>query len=170
MRHLVRLTLGLLLVSMNTALGAQQRPPNCSVPEHRQFDFWLGTWDVFNPAGDQVGENTITLRLNGCVIHEQWQSIRGPHRGNSFNIYDRSTGSWHQTWVDNSGLLLQLDGALRDGSMVLEGRTTLPDGTVQLERVTWWREESGSVRQLWEQSTDDGQTWTVAFDGRYVRR
>jgi hypothetical protein len=23
------------------------------------------------------------------------------------------------------------------------------------------------VRQLWESSGDDGQTWTVAFDGSY---
>ena len=74
------------------------------------------------------------------------------------------------TIVDSIGLLLQLDGAFRDGSMVLEGRSMRPDGTAQRERITWWREEDGSVRQLWEQSTDDGQSWTVTFDGRYVRR
>jgi hypothetical protein len=26
------------------------------------------------------------------------------------------------------------------------------------------------VRQLWEQSSDGGATWTVAFDGTYTKR
>jgi hypothetical protein len=37
----------------------------------------------------------------------------------------------------------------------------------------WVAQERGfigeGVRQLWETSTDDGKTWTVAFDGIYRR-
>ena len=29
---------------------------------------------------------------------------------------------------------------------------------------------TGRVRQFWQQSADRGATWTVAFDGLYVRR
>jgi hypothetical protein len=34
-------------------------------------------------------------------------------------------------------------------------------------RITWTPHPDGSVRQLWEQSTDEGKTWQVAFDGLY---
>lgn len=152
-------------------LAAQQQPPpTCAGEEHRQFDFWVGTWDVFNPEGRKVGTNQITLELNGCALHESWQSLSGPHRGHSYNIYDRTTDRWHQTWVDNTGLLLQLDGGLAEGRMVLEGTTRGSDGGETANRITWSRQEDGTVRQLWEVSDDGGDTWSVAFDGRYVKR
>lgn len=51
-------------------------------------------------------------------------------------------------------------------SDALPGRAGAPT----LQRITWSVEPGGSVRQLWESSTDGGTTWTVAFDGRYVRK
>ena len=153
-----------------SVLASQAPPPTCAAPEYRQFDFWLGTWDVFNPQGKEVGTNTITLELNGCVLHEHWESVASAHRGQSFNIYDRTSGRWHQTWVANNGNLLLLDGGLRDGSMVLEGRSVRPNGDPVQNRITWSQEPDGSVRQLWEQSTDGGKTWSVGFDGKYVKR
>jgi hypothetical protein len=37
--------------------------------EARQFDFWIGRWDVFGPAGRQVGDNHIEAVCGGgfCV-------------------------------------------------------------------------------------------------------
>jgi hypothetical protein len=153
-----------------SVLAAQTPPPSCAAAEYRQFDFWLGTWDVLNPQGKEIGTNTITLELNGCVLHEHWESIAGAHRGQSFNIYDRTSGRWHQTWVANNGNLLLFDGGLHDGNMVLEGHATGPKGRPVENRITWSRGADGSVRQLWEQSTDGGTTWSVAFDGKYVKR
>ena len=40
---------------------------------------------------------------------------------------------------------------------------------IDVQRITW-TQEGDEVRQVWETSTDDGATWTVAFDGRYRRR
>jgi len=34
----------------------------------------------------------------------------GGHHGTSYNIYDASRRRWHETWVDDEGLLLQLEG------------------------------------------------------------
>jgi hypothetical protein len=76
---------------------------------------------------------------------------------------------WHQSWVDNAGLLLLLDGQLVDASMVLEGAGQDPDGAAIRHRITWTPNADGRVRQLWE-STDAGGTWAVAFDGRYTRK
>ena len=157
-------------LTVGTAEGQQQPPPSCAGATHRGFDFWIGTWDVFNPQGRQVGMNTITPELNGCVLHERWQSVGSAHRGYSYNIYDRATARWHQTWVDNSGLLLLLDGAVENGVMVLQGTSADREGQAIMNRITWTPFSRDSVGQLWETSSDDGQTWQTVFDGRYVRR
>ena len=147
---------------------AQQRP-TCTAPEFRQFDFWVGKWDVTTPDGKPAGTNEITRELKDCVLHEHWQGAGGGN-GESFNIYDRTTRKWHQTWVADGGMLLLLDGGLDAGRMVLSGRTSSPSqpATV-LNRITWTPSDRDHVRQLWETSPDDGKTWTVLFDGRYVR-
>ena len=142
-------------------------PPPCSSDEFRAFDFWLGEWEVSNPEGDVVGENTIRAVLDGCALEENWRGASGSV-GRSLNLYDARTGKWHQTWVDNSGLLLRLDGGLVDGSMVLEGELRERDGRTRLHRITWTPGPDGTVRQHWERSEDDGQTWSTVFDGTYT--
>jgi hypothetical protein len=145
---------------------AATRP--CMDAESHQFDFWIGDWDVFNPQGIQVGTNRIAPLYEGCVLHESWKSKA--IEGQSFNRYDADRGVWHQTWVDNGGTLLLLDGGLKDGDMVLAdagmpGRK--PDAPIN--ELRWSRNADGSVRQQWRTSTDGGKTWNTAFDGKYVR-
>ena len=143
---------------------AQQNP--CADDAHHQFDFWVGTWEVTNAQGNVLGTNEISSILGGCVLLEEWQSS-GPYSGKSLNIYDAATDKWHQTWVDSGGLLLELDGKLVDGSMVMKGRRPGQDGTEVLHRITWEPLEDGDVRQTWDTSADEGQTWATQFDGRY---
>jgi hypothetical protein len=148
-------------------------PPACQAPEYRQFDFWLGAWDVFGPKGKQVGSSRIESVLGGCVIAEFWTSASGPvGDGRSHNLYNAQTKRWEQFWVDASGSRLVLSGGLRRGAMVLEGEQSVADpktGVRQRERITWTPNADASVRQLWESSGDGGKTWTVAFDGTYRR-
>jgi hypothetical protein len=131
------------------------------------FDFWIGEWDVFGPKGKQVGTNSITPLISGesgGMLHEHWHG-QGGVEGRSINGYDADRGCWHQTWMDSTGGVLQLDGGVRGEAMVLEAPG---------QRITWTRvtddPEGAEVRQVWESSEDDGATWTVAFDGRYRRR
>jgi hypothetical protein len=86
----------------------------------RDFDFWVGEWDVFGSQGRQVGSNSITLLFDGGAIAEHWRGDGGIE-GHSLNAYDPKADRWHQTWVDSSGGLLLLDGGLVDGAMVLRG-------------------------------------------------
>jgi hypothetical protein len=140
-------------------------------PEYRQFDFWIGEWGV--TSGEQVaGTNSIRPLHGGCALLEAWQGAgEGGISGGSYSIYDRGSGRWHQTWVDATGTLLQLDGELVDGAMVLSGRRPASDGAGEtLHRITWTPNEDGSVRQLWQASPDEGASWSVLFDGLYVRR
>jgi hypothetical protein len=143
---------------------AQPPPPACQSAEYRQFDFWVGTWDVYLPNGQKAGENRIEPISAGCALLENW-SGRGGFTGKSLNIYDRDDKRWHQTWVDSSGGLLMIAGSLVDKRMVLSS-----EAGSTWQRITWTPNDDGSVRQFWESSADAGKTWTVAFDGKYVRR
>jgi hypothetical protein len=138
-----------------------------------EFDFWIGEWDVFGPEGRQVGRNTITSMFGNGMLHEHWHG-NGGVEGRSINAYDGTRGRWHQTWMDSTGDMLLLEGGLVDDAMVLEGKAPNGDDptVVDRQRITWTQtsdSDGAEVRQLWESSSDDGATWTVAFDGRYRR-
>ncbi len=149
--------------------GAATVAKACADQEHRQFDFWIGDWDVTTPAGAAAGRNEIEPILGGCALKESWTGARGMS-GSSYNAYDRRKGQWHQTWVDDNGSVLQLDGRFADGKMVLSGETRDTAGARVINRITWNEIEPGVVRQLWETSGDGGKSWSVAFDGRYRKR
>jgi len=140
----------------------------CEAAAHRGFDFWLGEWQVRTPDGKLAGANRIESEYDGCVLHERYTTGRG-YSGESLNIYDAARQVWHQTWVDNTGTLLLLEGGLRDGKMILEGQTTGNDAQVTKHRITWTPNPDGSVRQFWE-STDAKGQWSTAFDGMYTRK
>ncbi|MBI3843429.1 MAG: hypothetical protein HY292_02200 [Planctomycetes bacterium] len=168
MRH------GLCLASLVVGLGAraaeaQQQAPPCSTAEYRQFDFWLGDWNVY--SGDQlVGANIISSVQGQCALLENWTDATG-HTGMSINFYDRSDRLWHQTWISQGGGALFLKGEFKDGKMVLVGDPIPgPNGVPVINRITWSALDGGRVRQLWDSSTDGGKTWAVAFDGTYVRK
>jgi len=146
-------------------------PPHCDTALYRQFDFWAGDWDVTSAGdGSVAGTNNVTLTLDGCVLQEHWRGAGGSE-GTSFNIWDRADARWHQLWVDNHGMRLDLAGGLRDGNMVLEGAERKgPRGGTMRDRITWTPMPDGRVRQHWEQTRDGGATWTTAFDGLYKRR
>ena len=163
------------LLASAAGAGSQQpapaAAPACASAAYHYFDFWIGSWTVESPPGKAAGTNRIEPILGGCALQEHWRSARGS-AGTSFSSYDASADRWHQTWVDDEGTLLLLDGGLRDGAMVLSGRTAAPNGGSVQHRVAWTRlDASGDrVRQLWESSKDGGATWSVEFDGTYTRR
>jgi hypothetical protein len=145
-----------------TGAPAPAAPP-CRSAEHRQFDFWIGQWQVFTPDGQKAGDNRIEAIDGGCALIERWRG-RGGFTGTSLNSWDEATRQWRQHWVDSQGGLLQLAGRFDGGRMVLIG--------VQApvhERISWTPLPDGAVRQYWERSEDDGRTWTTVFDGRYVK-
>jgi len=141
--------------------------PPCSTAEHRQFDFWVGDWNVRDPQGQFAGTNLITKEFGGCVLQEHW--VAGNMQGGSFNIYSPGSRQWHQTWVDSNGTLLVLDGEFKEGKMTLRGEGKRGDRPIQ-HRISWEPLPDGRVRQFWEASSDEGKTWNVAFDGFYERK
>ncbi|MBT8039621.1 MAG: hypothetical protein HKO85_12050 [Xanthomonadales bacterium] len=169
---LATLATALPLAAQEPSQQAEHSAPThrCAAPEYRQFDFWLGAWSV-GADGQPAGTNRVVAIQGGCGLQENWTgSGEGGITGTSLNVYDRQRGVWHQTWVDAGGTLLQLEGGLLDGAMVLEGSRPGPGGKgVTLHRIAWTPNEDGSVRQRWEASQDEGANWSVIFDGLYVR-
>ena len=154
---------GLILAGL--LLTQAPSPPPCTSPEHRQFDFWVGEWVVHDPGGQQVGTNRIEQVENGCGLQESWRSSTGG-TGRSLNFFRPSAGRWVQAWVGGGSTLL-LEGAYEGDRMVLQGDSPGRGGARMRNRISWSRLGGGRVRQVWEQSADEGKTWTVAFDGTY---
>jgi hypothetical protein len=149
------------------AVLAAARVARRAVPE-RQFDFWVGSWEVRDAKGTLLGTNEITLRQKGHIVHESWAS--GGATGESINFYDPGTGGWRQVWMSDTGGVVEYAGRYEDGAMRMQGRKSLPGGTTTLVRATFFENDDGTVRQLLEQSTTGGRTWTVTFDGHYTRK
>ena len=169
MRHAVFTTLCIVVLgALVPARAADPRPADpCASAEHRQFDFWLGDWQVHRPDGAIAGINRIQREYGGCVVHERYATGKG-YSGESLNVYDAARKVWHQTWVDSTGLLLTLEGGWTGKAMVLQGEAVQPNGTRARQRITWTPNADGSVRQLWEVAGAN-DAWAVVFDGRYTK-
>jgi ketosteroid isomerase-like protein len=159
---LLKIAAGFLFV-VATNHACAQNPSPCTSPEYRQFDFWIGDWDVF-----ERGSTASTARvrvdrvLGGCVLHEHYEDNTGT-AGESFTTYDVGRKLWHQTWVTNHGRLLTIEGGLENGAMLLTGSYFRDNNQEVRVRGTWTR--SGSdVRESAETSSYAGKNWEPWFD------
>jgi hypothetical protein len=163
-------------VNDSAAAAAARRYPCRSLPEARQFDFWVGDWDVTpfqappSSAPRVIGTNRVELHLGDCMLLENWVSA-GPAggAGKSINFYDRNRHQWRQVWVADRGGSLDYAGEFKDGAMRFEGWTLAPNGSRVLQKLTFFPLHRDTVRQLFETSSDSGKSWQSGFDGRYVR-
>lgn len=136
--------------------------------EARQFDFWIGEWEVKSATGQQAGTSSIQLMLGDCVIFESWTSAQPQiYSGKSFNLYNTITKKWMQTWVDDKGSVIEfIDGEYKDNKLVF---VTKPDTKKQITRLTFFNLEPNLVRQLFEVTSDDGKKWATTTDLYYTR-
>lgn len=146
----------------NTSIAAA-----CDFPEARQFDFWIGEWEV-TANGKVAGSNTITRIVGGCALQENWIGAGGS-RGTSLNYYMPDAGKWRQVWVSDQGTQLTLTGGIVDGKMVLSGEH-VRGGAPVVDRITWEQQGDGSVTQDWDVSKDGGETWETLFKGVYRKK
>jgi hypothetical protein len=152
-----------------TPLASGQKGSACASPAHRQFDFWLGEWDVATPQGTPAGTNRVERILDGCALQEHWEASDGS-KGTSLSTYDVVAHKWQQTYVDDTGQVLVLEGDFKDGRMVLQGEKAMGRQKVALQRISWQLVPGDKVRQRWDISQDDGKTWSVLFEGLYAKR
>ncbi|MBO3700666.1 lipopolysaccharide assembly protein LapB [Roseivirga sp. E12] len=147
----------------------QNAYPCLGKANYRHFDFWIGEWDVM-VNGTKVGDNSITMAKGGCAIHENYKTA-GNYAGQSINFYDPIDKKWHQHWVGSGGDVYNyLETKREPGLLQFQSKVMGPTGNISLSRLTFTLNQDGTVRQLFEGSTDDGKTWTAGFDGLYMKK
>lgn len=142
----------------------------CATAAHRQFDFWLGDWEIYeseDPDGPPIGTANVSRIVGGCALSERYLQDDGL-RAESIISYDAVSRKWQQTWVTNGGSLMIVSGNVNEGVMTLEGESRRGNGTVKLQRV-FWRKHSDHIREWAVESEDGGVTWTPAFDVLFRR-
>ncbi len=151
------------------APAAAPPPPACG-PEFREFDFWVGKWEVFGKRRPdrKVADSLIEKLYNGCAIRENWMPL-GRTGGGSLSTYIPATGKWRQFWVDSGGSAVDFVGGWNGHAMVIEGVWPSPGHPTQITRMTYTALPDGSVEQLGETSDDEGKTWQPGFDFIYRR-
>ena len=147
--------------------------PCAYTAENRQFDFWLGEWDVSTTQGSiPAGTSKIELILEDCVVLENWKSLNNPYSGKSYNIYDQALKRWEQYWVDNVGGNIFFHGKLLKDGLMDYWTDDIPQSTGPSVRrhLQFTAMGPDKVRQLSRGSTDGGITWNVEYDFLYVRK
>lgn len=140
--------------------------------ENRQFDFWVGEWNVIPTGGGlPQGTSRIEKELGSCVIWENWTSLGTPYAGKSYNVYNASLKRWEQFWVDNIGGMIHFYGGLKDGVMDYWTDDIPQSNGAKLRRhLQFFNEGPDKVRQLSQGSTDGGKIWRVEYDFTYLRK
>ena len=133
----------------------------CSAPEYHQLDFWAGKWDVYPTGRDKLVAHSLIERVYGCGIRENWMPLNN-QPGGSLSVYVPAEKHWEQFWIDSSGSRAVFTGGWNGSAMVIQGKWGGP-----IVRMTYSKNKDGSVRQLGEQSTDEGKSWSKSFDFTY---
>jgi hypothetical protein len=155
--------------------------PVCTSPEHRQFDFWIGDWDLVihartSPEADEWADARATQHieaiLSGCAISEDFvaEGPGQPWAGRSYSSWQPKLGKWRQTWVDDSGGYIALIGGVENGVMTLYGEPFERNGQTVRMRMVFLDVTADALRWEWQSSSDDGASWKPMIVIDYRRR
>lgn len=163
---------------------AQAEASPCPTPEARQFDFWIGEWDVVNRNRQpesrrwyETGRSTdrVYTVVDGCGIVEHW---RGNALGQfivgfSVRAWNPASSTWEMALLwPTSGRPAWggLEGVFRHGrgSFLTDGVT--PEGDTVLTRFTFSDITPGTLRWQNGSSRDGGITWSSTWIMEFTRR
>lgn len=158
--------------------GQNPAPRPCDLSAAKQFDFWLGKWELSWPAEQFGGKpgakghgtNSITRILDGCIIQESFHFPDGNYKGRSLSAYDARAGVWRQTWVDNRGGYLTFTGGFKDGKMELRTAPYQRNGKTFISRMVFRNIRANSLDWDWQRSADGGKTWQDVWNIHYERK
>src|SRR5262249_26831261 len=93
--------------------------PCMSDAHAREFDFWVGEWNVYQTGTTQpvVGHSLIQRISGGCALLENWDSPNSS--GKSINFIDPVTNKWKQSWSGSytGGNQEFVNGEYKDSAM-----------------------------------------------------
>lgn len=167
MKHL----LFIVLISVaGSSVNAQNKQKPCTAPEAAQFDFWVGSWDLYT-ADSNAGSNTIYKVMDGCAVQENFESNKQHYSGKSWSMYNPQLKIWQQTWIDNQGGFIYLTGKFENGAMTLTDQSKkMSNGKEQVYRMVYHNITRDSFDWDWESTTDSGVTWVNNWHIHYKRK
>jgi hypothetical protein len=164
-----RLPVGQIVVYLALGFGSVAKAVSPIGAEARQFDFAVGEWSVESLDGRVCGSVKIEAVADGAGLSARWTDARTAEGAeHSLLAWSAETREWRQLRVTKSGVVADLNGRWKNGSMVFEGTRRDADRNV-LERVTWTPVGDNSIRQLKEESSDGARSWRPLFDLVYRR-
>jgi len=149
-------------------LDATEQAPCSANSESRQLDFWLGNWTVTYPGAPAPSASKVYLDLDKCLLVESWDGGKG-HSGKNMFAYSFDDKTWHGMFADNQGRVHVFEGKVAPGFAEFTGRSRGPNGESVLNKIKVVRVTANEVEQSWEKSKDNGVTWTMEFQGEYLR-
>lgn len=164
------LSLLILLMIMSYSHGQNNETCACCSDQYKAFDFWIGDWTVYSTKDKILGTNKVIKMQHGCVLQENWEASNKTNTGTSYNFFDIKDGTWNQVWISSTGNVLELKGNINsDGAMVLKSELIHDSKGDYYNRITWSKNEDGTVTQLWEILDEDGEIVNNAFEGIYKK-
>jgi len=145
--------------------------PCAADPKQREFDFWIGEWDVFQNGTNQLVGHSLVQKVSGeCALLENWDASRGFSTGKSLNYFDALSNSWEQDWIGSmGGAQKYLNGVYKDSAMRFTYEA-VNNGKKVTGNFIFYNLGPGKVRQYQDASEDGGRTFTVSYDFIYMRK
>ncbi len=144
----------------------------CSAdPVMKEFDFWIGEWDVFqNGSNLQLGHSLVQKVSGECALLENWDAVVSTNTGKSINYYDAAAKGWEQDWIGSmGGSQRYVNGVYKDSAMRFTYEN-ITDGKKTTGNFIFYNLGNGKVRQYQDASEDGGKTFTVSYDYIYIRK
>ena len=140
--------------------------PACATVHHREFDYFIGNYTVFDKAGKQIATDEVSSEMSGCALLERWHGRHG--EGVGYSGYDGTRNEWVQTFFQDDGTVLVFHGNMTGAGLLISGTDYPKPGITERNKVLFRRLPTG-FEEYWTVSTDNGKSWHVIFDGFFRR-
>jgi len=156
--------------------------PEMGPPEElKELSFMVGDWKVegkmrMDPTSEEWTPYTATCSYewfaDGAALMSTFKGemFGMPMVGHSIENYDRETGQWQVTWIDNMmARQSNYTGGMEGDKMVITGQD-LMEGQVFGTRITVFNMSEKSFDWKMEHSMDDGKTWATFMQATYTKK
>jgi hypothetical protein len=153
----------------------------CDTPQGRQFDFWLGEWNIQQKILRADGgwlelpaHTSVTSSMGDCALIEHWKGEveffwegmkhAEPLEALSVRAYDPQSGQWRLHWMSSRAPRFgnAFEGTFKDGRGEFFSTRQGPKGE-QKSRITF--SDITEITVHWDLaiSNDEGKTWTTIW-------
>jgi len=155
-------------------------PPMGPPTEMKQIAGMLGTWkadfqmrmDEKAPWMTSPATLVVTPILGGAANQGEFTTkmMGMEFKGYSRITFNRNTGKWQNSWIDNMGAYQTLmEGDFKDNKLSVMAKDRYMGREFTMRETTFLKSET-EVEWTMETSYDDGETWFVNMKGTYTKQ